>query len=148
MIFQFAPLFWGPRPESNSSDPDHNRGYLGPDKADLHTNNTCADPEGGQGVRTPLKYHKNIGFLRNTGPDSLQNHKAAKPAFNVGPSSARPRNAIFSGIWIHSLKSWTPMKKLSGSAHATKGYTSLRICSVCSVPLLFAFCHKVIQFPC
>ena len=63
MIFQFAPLLWGPRPESNSSGPDHNRGYLGSDKADLHTNNTCADPEGGQGVRTPLKYHKIFGFL-------------------------------------------------------------------------------------
>ena len=27
---------------------------------------------GGQGVRTPLKNHKNIGFLRNTGPDPLK----------------------------------------------------------------------------
>ena len=51
---------------------------------------TCADPEGGgQGVRTPLKNHKNIGFLSNTGPDPLENHKATKPAFNVGPSTAR-----------------------------------------------------------
>ena len=47
-----------------------------------------ADPEGGQGVRTPPP-PKNIGFLSNTGPDPLKNHKAAKPAFNVGPSSAR-----------------------------------------------------------
>ena len=39
-------LIWGPGQESNSSDPDHNRGYLGSDKAELHTNNTCADPEG------------------------------------------------------------------------------------------------------
>ena len=31
--------------------------------------------------------HKNIGFPRNTGPDPLKNHKATKPAFNVGPSS-------------------------------------------------------------
>ena len=56
-----------------------------------------ADPVGGggeQGVRTPLKNHKNIGFLCNTGPDPLKNHKADKPAFNVGPSSARQRNAI------------------------------------------------------
>ena len=150
MIFQIAPLIWGPRPESNSSDPYNNRGYLGSDKADLHTNNTCADPEGGgAGGPDPPEISKNIGFLRNTGPNSLQNHKATKPAFNVGPSSARQRNAIFSGIWIHSLKSWTPYKKKRfGSAHATKRYTSLRICSVCSVPLLFAFCHKVIQFSC
>ena len=36
-------------------------------------NLACADPE---------------GFLSNTGPDPLKNHKATKPAFNVGPSSA------------------------------------------------------------
>ena len=30
-----------------------------------------ADPEGGQGVRTPLKYHKNIGFPSNIDPDPL-----------------------------------------------------------------------------
>ena len=35
----------------------------------------------------------NIGFCSNTGPDPLKNHKATKPAFNVGPSSARQRNA-------------------------------------------------------
>ena len=54
----------------------------------------CADPEGGQGVRTPLKNHKNIGFHINTGPDPLKKHKATKPAFNVWPPSARQRNAI------------------------------------------------------
>ena len=42
----------------------------------------------------PLKNHKNIGFLCNTGPDPLKNHKSTKPAFNVGPSSVRPGNAI------------------------------------------------------
>ena len=49
-----------------------------------------ADPEGGLGIRTPppLKNHKNIGFLSNTGPDPLKYHKDTKPAFNVGPSSA------------------------------------------------------------
>ena len=53
-----------------------------------------ADPVGGggggdRGVQSPpppLKNHKNIGFLRNTGADPLKNHKATKPAFNVGPS--------------------------------------------------------------
>ena len=51
--------------------------------------------EGGgvQGVRTPPP-EKNIGFLSNTGPDPLKNHKATKPAFNVVPSSARKRNTI------------------------------------------------------
>ena len=49
---------------------------------------------GGQGVRTPQKNHKHTGFLRNTGQDSLKNHIATKPAFNVGPSSACQRNTI------------------------------------------------------
>ena len=31
---------------------------------------------GGQGVRTPLKNHKNIGSLSNTGTDPLKNHKS------------------------------------------------------------------------
>ena len=48
---------------------------------------TCADPEGGgQGVWTPLKNHKNIGFSSNTGPDPLKiTKKATEPTFNVGP---------------------------------------------------------------
>ena len=47
-----------------------------------------ADPEG------PPENHKNIGILSNTVPDPLKNHKATKPAFNVGQSSACQRNAI------------------------------------------------------
>ena len=43
---------------------------------------------GWQGVRDPLKNLLNIGFLSDTGPDSLKNHIATKPAFNVWPSSA------------------------------------------------------------
>ena len=31
-----------------------------------------------------MKNHKNIGFLSNTGPDPLKNHKAIKPKFTVG----------------------------------------------------------------
>ena len=44
----------------------------------------------GQGGQDPLprKNHKNIGFLSNTCPDPLKNHKADKPAFNFGPSLA------------------------------------------------------------
>ena len=37
----------------------------------------------------PLKNHKHIWFLSNTGPGSLNRRKATKPAFNVGSSSAR-----------------------------------------------------------
>ena len=50
--------------------------------------------EGGQGVRCPLKNHKDLDFLSNTSPDPRKNHKATKPAFNVEPSSARQQNAI------------------------------------------------------
>ena len=49
---------------------------------------------GGQGVRTPLKNHKNIGFSSNTGWDPLKNRKATKSAFNVRPSLAPLRNTI------------------------------------------------------
>ena len=49
---------------------------------------------GGTGVRTTLKIHKGIGFLSNTGLDPLKNHKATKPAFNVGTSSVSQHNAI------------------------------------------------------
>ena len=36
----------------------------------------------------PLKNHKTIAFLSDTDPDHMKNHKATKPAFNAGPSSA------------------------------------------------------------
>ena len=44
------------------------------------------DPKGGGGawVRAPPENHQNIGFLSNTGPDSLQNYKATKPASILG----------------------------------------------------------------
>ena len=56
--------------------------------------NACADPEGGQGFQTPPLPEKsqNIGFLSNTGRDHMKNHKATKPAFNVGSSSAHQEN--------------------------------------------------------
>ena len=44
---------------------------------------------GGGGSRPPLKNHKAISlFTCNTGQNQLKKHKATKPAFNVGPSSA------------------------------------------------------------
>ena len=48
------------------------------------------------GPDTPLKNHKNIGFLSNTGlspPEKSQSY-GTKSAFNVGPSSARQWNAV------------------------------------------------------
>ena len=49
-----------------------------------------ARPEEGTGgpYPHPLENYENIGFLSNAGPDPLEKHKATKPAFNVGPSSA------------------------------------------------------------
>ena len=46
---------------------------------------SCADPEGGgAGVWTPpLKNHKNLGFLSDSGPDPLKIHKATEPAFSM-----------------------------------------------------------------
>ena len=53
----------------------------------------CRGGGGGTGGPDPaLKNHK--GFLSNTGPNPMKNYKATKPTFNVGPSSARQRNAI------------------------------------------------------
>ena len=49
---------------------------------------------GGRGSGPRLKNHKNIGFHSNSDPDPLKNYEATEPAFNVGPSSARRRNAI------------------------------------------------------
>ena len=63
----------------------------------LQVNTACVDLEGGGGWAgdpVPLKNCKNIGFLSNSGPDPLKNHEATKPAFNVGPSLSRQRNAI------------------------------------------------------
>ena len=54
------------------------------------TGHAWAGPEGGGGKGSPEK----IGFLSGTNPDPLKNHKVTKPILNVGPSSARQRNAI------------------------------------------------------
>ena len=54
---------------------------------------------GGAGGSEPLpKKQKNIGFLSNTGPDRLKNHKATEPAFNLGPLSARQSKRHLSGV--------------------------------------------------
>ena len=49
---------------------------------------------GGQGVRTPLKNHKKYRISKQYWTGSPGILKTTKPAFNVGPSSARQRNAI------------------------------------------------------
>ena len=95
-----------------------------------------------------LKNHTAIGFLSNTGPDFLKNHKSSNPAFNVGPLSGCQRNAIIGpllGVLGSSLllsnkknpqkhyQSWTPLTKLSGSAHSMLHVASQVICSIASI---------------
>ena len=90
---------------------------------------SCADPEGGgggQGVQTPppLKNHKNIGFLSNlsnTGPDPLENHKAAKPAFNVGPSSARQCSVAVFNLGLQQRGPTRPIQPKTGGHLEKKG---------------------------
>ena len=51
----------------------------------IHCPVPCADPEGGQGVRIhPLKNHKNIEFLSNTGPDPLEFSKLPSQHSTLG----------------------------------------------------------------
>ena len=75
-----------------------------------------------QGVRTPLKNHKNIRFLSNIDLDLLKNCNSAKPTFNVGPVkrfTGGPMMArlkwYFDPLSLHQVKnknkrcqSWTP----------------------------------------
>ena len=53
-----------------------------------------ADPEGRTGGPPLSEKSQKLGFLSNTGPDPLKNHKATNLAFNVWPLSACHRNAI------------------------------------------------------
>ena len=66
--------------------------------ASISTHGSRGGGGGWQGVQTPMKNHKNIGFLSNTGPDPLKNHKATKSVFNVGPSSAHQRKRHLNGV--------------------------------------------------
>ena len=52
----------------------------------------------------PLEYHKNIVSLTNTCPDNLENDEATKPAFIIGLSSARQRNANVGVGSAHEIK--------------------------------------------
>ena len=61
---------------------------------------TSAVSEGSRGC-APTKRRKALGFLSKSGPDSLKNHKATKPEFNVEQSSARKRTPFkwrFAGV--------------------------------------------------
>ena len=74
----------------------------------------CLDPERGPWVGTPLKTHKNIEFLSNSGPDSMKNYKATNPhsmSDHYQHASETPFKrrfagglmiAAYSAVWIHS----------------------------------------------
>ena len=88
-----------------------------------------------------MKNHKAIGFLSNTGPDPMKNHKATKPNSILGhlrPTREMPFTWHFPGgpmmarfewyldpLSSHQLKkqqqknfrAGPPLTKLSGSAH-------------------------------
>ena len=87
----------------------------------------CTDPEVGTGgpdtaPPTPEK-SQNIGFLSNTGPDPLKNHKATKPAFQfwalIGTPAKRHLNGVsLAGRWwpadsgiFFGLNPLSPLKK-------------------------------------
>ena len=57
---------------------------------------------GGAGAPDTREKSQNVGFFSNTGPESLKNHKATKPEFNVGPSAARQRftgGPMMASLW-------------------------------------------------
>ena len=73
---------------------------------------------GGQGSRPPSpEKSQNIGFLCKTGPDPLKNHKATKPAFNVGPFIAAFESSISTSTKKTVIKFGHPLTKLSRSTH-------------------------------
>ena len=93
----------------------------------------------GSGPPPPLKNHKHLRFLNNSGPDPLKKYEATEASIQYGSSSARQRNAIkmafrwradggprivlFGSTHPSSAKKSVvkvgpPLTKFSGSAHA------------------------------
>ena len=61
---------------------------------------TCVNQESGAGHPTPLKNHKNIGFLSTTGPDPLKIRKLSSQHSMLGyhrPASETPFKRRFAG---------------------------------------------------
>ena len=105
-----------------------------------------ADPErggGGQGVQTPLKNHRNIGFLSHTGPDSPKIAKLSSQHLN-GFSLPGRLWPVYCGICTPLPSSnkqkqkthyWTPSDKTVCS-HVMSDLVAL--CrTVCFTPLVF-----------
>ena len=71
-----------------------------PDRRQSKTFLTIDERHRRQGIWTPplLKKFKNIGFPKqywSGSPEKSQSYKCTSPAFNVGPPSARQRNAMW-----------------------------------------------------
>ena len=83
----------------------------------LNLMDSCAHPKGGQGVQTPppLKNHRNIWFLSNTGPDSLKNHASIQRWAIVGPHSKRHFNIGIKNVYLCINIYWTPRVMLNPS---------------------------------
>ena len=99
---------------------------------------------GGQGIRTPPEKSQNIGFPSNTGPDpgpeKSQGYQAIIQCWAIiGTPAKRHLNGVslagrcwptYGDVWIIFLlinlkkrfQSWTPLTKLSGSAHRVRVY--------------------------
>ena len=74
----------------------------------------------GTGGPNPPEKSQKYRFFSNIGPDRLKNHKATKPAFNVGPILAHFDLYLDQSSRLHHLKnktkkkprqSWTPTGK-------------------------------------
>ena len=105
----------------------------------------CANPEGEQGVRTPLpppsEKSQNIGFPSNTGPDPLKLHNLPSQhslllivvCFRVdeGPPPINLKHTQ-----IHTIgKSGPSLTKLSGSAHVSDVAHTYYVCCKYSTAL-------------
>ena len=84
------------------------------------------DPEGGggggggRGSGLPLKNHKNIGFLSNTGPDSLKITKLSSQHLMLGhhwhaTPSTHTKMSELDPLWLKFLD--PPMGRLDSNLH-------------------------------
>ena len=95
---------------------------------------TMGGSEGGQGVRTPLKNHKNIVFHSNTGQDSLKKHNGYQASIqcwaiigtpeiafrwraDVGPNIVVFGSSLLSSTKKTLSKVEPPLAKLSRFVH-------------------------------
>ena len=107
---------------------------------------------GGQGVRTPLKNHKNIGFPSNIDPDPLKITKLPSQHLMLGitgtPAKHHLNGVALTGRWWPTLSGipilspfqstkknvsvGPPLTKLSGSVHVRA--------RACTSPCHFKYC--------